>query len=57
MVDMHALKMSVRTGAITEPDIFLYFAGIPFLHVLFDGFIFTTSSSTIGSRKDELQLL
>ena len=36
---MHALKMLVRTGAITEPDIFIYFAGIPFLSVFFDGFI------------------
>ena len=36
---MHALKTLVRTGAITEADIFIYFAGIPFLPVLFDGFI------------------
>ena len=26
---MHALKMLVRTGAMIEPDIFIYFAGIP----------------------------
>ena len=32
---MHALKMLVRTGAITEPDIFIYFAGIPCLPVLY----------------------
>ena len=31
--------MLVRTEAITEPDIFIYLAGIPFLPVLLDGFM------------------